>query len=1077
MHLRRPILTILAAVLLLVVALPALATTVGPVTELVAGPTTASQRKPVASWDGTRYVVVWEDGRSTGSGAELYLTRVMPDGTIVDTDGIPLLSPPQPGSQSTPSIAWHPTGQLHVLTWIDPRDGSPDVFAARFNPMGVGTPLEPGGIRLTANSSAERAPNIACNVASCLIAFQTIVDGGGGRSILQGQRILHTGDLIDANPINLVPTATTVQEPDVLATNSGFIVGWEDARNLNTGILGSDIFARVVHATDPLMPDAGTTLHTADRRQSAVELVPAAGGNFLAVWQDQRALTGTISDDNIWRQQFTPALAATGPAPGPLNTVIRDQSFPAAAGDDDGALVVWGDRRGGGFTLVYGATLDASGAPKEPEGFPVLIFNSAVSDQAVTKGPDSDYLVMAVRLLPRPSRAFFRIVRDEPPGMALTHGPSPQVPADGVAVARVDFDDAKGASGFDVVNGTMYTVTFSRAVDVTVPDQAPGIAGHQVTAFDGSVSFGLFTLDPGTVTVDLASVDGMSTGTVDVIFDNVPPVVSNVRIEPQSPKSSEDLVLLYDYFDVNSHPEGMSEVQWTRNSAIQPNLNNLTTVDARFINRGEVWRARLRPHDGTGFGTFVFSDEVLVLNTEPRALDVRIVPDMDVKTGTALTARYRFDDPDSDAEMGTVLTWYESGAVQLGLANATTVPGATVAKGQSWSFGVTPHDGTTAGPTVRSATVTVENSVPVAEAGPQGEVVERRTHVMDGTGSSDVDPQDNLSFTWRQIAGEPTVTLSSVSSATVSFVAPSVQGTTMLTFGLVVSDGEADSPEDRVVVLITPVPDTDADGLDDEEEADLGTDPMRGDTDRDSMQDGPEVAIGLDPLDGDTDDDGIRDGEEPMPGEDTDMDGDVNGADWDSDNDGISDGTEIGVTEATPDTDEAAGHFIPDADRTTMTNPLVADTDMDQLDDGVEDANHNGKIDRGESAPNDPTSTVGCDANGGCPGNLECIRDACREPPMADGGVMCRPLAEMGVQCCMGGCAQGTVIAPLCMAQGAREMCPVGADQCILTACQGPTTPTPGDDGCSCSASQPAGGTVAWMLVPMLLIGLRRRRD
>jgi hypothetical protein len=56
--------------------------------------------------------------------------------------------------------------------------------------------------------------------------------------------------------------------------------------------------------------------------------------------------------------------------------------------------------------------------------------------------------------------------------------------------------------------------------------------------------------------------------------------------------------------------------------------------------------------------------------------------------------------------------------------------------------------------------------------------------------------------------------------------------------------------------------DRDGDGLSDNEEATLGTDPARADTDGDGLQDGEEVAGGTDPTQGDTDGDGIPDGQE-----------------------------------------------------------------------------------------------------------------------------------------------------------------------------------------------------------------------
>ena len=56
--------------------------------------------------------------------------------------------------------------------------------------------------------------------------------------------------------------------------------------------------------------------------------------------------------------------------------------------------------------------------------------------------------------------------------------------------------------------------------------------------------------------------------------------------------------------------------------------------------------------------------------------------------------------------------------------------------------------------------------------------------------------------------------------------------------------------------------DSDEDGLTDDEEAELGTDPNDADSDDDGLADGNEVTLGTDPTSSDTDGDGFLDGEE-----------------------------------------------------------------------------------------------------------------------------------------------------------------------------------------------------------------------
>lgn len=89
----------------------------------------------------------------------------------------------------------------------------------------------------------------------------------------------------------------------------------------------------------------------------------------------------------------------------------------------------------------------------------------------------------------------------------------------------------------------------------------------------------------------------------------------------------------------------------------------------------------------------------------------------------------------------------------------------------------------------------VENSRPLAVAGPDRTVAENSLVLLDGGASRDDDSGDVLSFAWRQVAG-PAAALSNATSATASFTAPSVDAgsETTLVFELVVRDDDAVNP-------------------------------------------------------------------------------------------------------------------------------------------------------------------------------------------------------------------------------------------------------------------------------------------
>lgn len=80
-------------------------------------------------------------------------------------------------------------------------------------------------------------------------------------------------------------------------------------------------------------------------------------------------------------------------------------------------------------------------------------------------------------------------------------------------------------------------------------------------------------------------------------------------------------------------------------------------------------------------------------------------------------------------------------------------------------------------------------------------------------------------------------------------------------------------------------PDSDEDGLTDKEEADGDTLPLDADSDNDGLNDGDEAAYNTDPLDKDSDGDGLSDGVEVN-------ETGSNPADPDTDNDGIDDGSD-----------------------------------------------------------------------------------------------------------------------------------------------------------------------------------------
>ena len=95
------------------------------------------------------------------------------------------------------------------------------------------------------------------------------------------------------------------------------------------------------------------------------------------------------------------------------------------------------------------------------------------------------------------------------------------------------------------------------------------------------------------------------------------------------------------------------------------------------------------------------------------------------------------------------------------------------------------------------------NTLPIANAGSNQNVNSGVVVTLNGSASSDPDGTI-AAYSWRQISGFE-VTLSSPSAAQPTFTAPVVANNAQLTFGLIVTDNDADdSIEDTVSVFVTP---------------------------------------------------------------------------------------------------------------------------------------------------------------------------------------------------------------------------------------------------------------------------------
>jgi hypothetical protein len=153
-------------------------------------------------------------------------------------------------------------------------------------------------------------------------------------------------------------------------------------------------------------------------------------------------------------------------------------------------------------------------------------------------------------------------------------------------------------------------------------------------------------------------------------------------------------------------------------------------------------------------------------------------------------------------------------------------------------------------------------------------------------------------------------------------------------------DSDRDGLSDQMEASLGTDPhdrDSDDDGLSDRREARFGSDPLDDDSDGDRLKDGREITLGTNPMAADTDGDGTDDRAETRAGTLTNLDEDRDGkADWLGNLDYARNADDFDFVDGIAQ--DSDGDGLTDLTETyfTHTDPNNPDTDLDGANDGQE---------------------------------------------------------------------------------------------------------------------------------------------
>jgi hypothetical protein len=183
--------------------------------------TTNDQLSPSVAAGNGQYLVVWQDARDDSN--DLYCARVSTSGSVLDPQGIAVSA--QPGQQRFPAGAYD--GTNYLVAWEDNRNGTDfNIYAARVSPAGA--VLDPNGIALTSGSGDQLLPSVAFGTSNYLVVWEDVT---GGMLDIHGARVSPVGQVLDTTPIIITTNPYGQSYPSVAFGADKFLVVWMDIRN------------------------------------------------------------------------------------------------------------------------------------------------------------------------------------------------------------------------------------------------------------------------------------------------------------------------------------------------------------------------------------------------------------------------------------------------------------------------------------------------------------------------------------------------------------------------------------------------------------------------------------------------------------------------------------------------------------------------------------------------------------------------------------------------------------------------------------------------------------------------------
>ena len=302
---------------------------------------------PAVAFDGTHNAVVWNDVRTGPADMNVYGARVNGDGIVLDAQSIAVSTAAT--NQERPSVAFD--GAEFLAVWDEGRDYSRDVRGTRLTPGGV--ILDTFAIRISPPGGEQSHPAATFGASDFLVVWE---EGMYSDRDVRGVRVSPSGVVRDSASFLVAGRPWEQCAPAAASDGNDFLVAWQES-----GDLSYDIYCARVSRTGTLLDTAGVAVCTSSGDQVAPVLA-YNGTDYLVLWQAPGTAVRDIYGARVSRQGVVldPNGFVVSAAPN-----VQDQ--PAAAADGDGFLVVWSDWRNADRD-IYGARVTSTGQVLDTSG-------------------------------------------------------------------------------------------------------------------------------------------------------------------------------------------------------------------------------------------------------------------------------------------------------------------------------------------------------------------------------------------------------------------------------------------------------------------------------------------------------------------------------------------------------------------------------------------------------------------------------------------------------------------------------------------------------------------------------------